>query len=883
MLCTKTATHNNFFSLCRFQETCMRVLSFCNSNSLYQGLCIHTPIIKLGLQHDLYLTNNLLSLYAKCFGVFQARQFFDEMPYKDVVSWTTVLSSHTKNNHHFDALELFDMMLGSGQCPNEFTLSSALRSCSALGEFDVGTQIHASVVKLGLELNPFLGTSLIEFYSKCGCNVDSYKLVSLVKHGGDVVTWTTMISSLVEDGKWGEALEIYVKMIEAGVYPNEFTFVKLLGVVSSFLGLVYGRILHAQLIRFGAEMNLVLKTAIVDMYSKCRRMEDAVKVFNLTPEYDVCLWTTVISGFTQNSQVSEAVRAFHDMELSGILPNNFTFASLLNASSSVLSLDLGKQFHSRVISIGLEDDLYVGNTLVDMYMKCSHITTDAVKAFRGIASPNVISWTSLIAGFAEHGLEQYSFQLFAEMQAAGMQPNLFTLSTILGACGKMRSPVPTMMLHGHIIKTKADVDIAVGNALVDAYAGGGMTDEAWSVMRLMNRRDPITYTSLVARLNQKGDHGMALKVFIHMRNDGIEMDEFSLPCFLSAAAGLGTMETGKQLHCYSVKSGFQRFNSVSNSLVHLYSKCGSTHHAHRAFKDMNKPDQFSWNGLISGLALNGYISQALSAFDDMRLAGVKPDSVTLLSLISACSHGGLLDLGLEYFYSMEKAYHITPKLDHYVCLVDLLGRGGRLEEATGVIETMPFEPDSMICKTLLNACNLHGNVALGEDMARRCLELDPSDPAIYLLLANLYDNAGLSDFGEKTRRLMKERGLRRSPGQCWMEIRSKICHFSTGEKINDDEVNEKLKFLVTEFRNRGYPYQENEDMLYHSEQLAVAYGVLNVPTMAPIRINKNSLICPHCHTFIMLSTQVIGREIIVRDGKRFHFFKNGKCSCRGHS
>ncbi|KAJ1385383.1 Tetratricopeptide-like helical domain superfamily [Sesbania bispinosa] len=807
MLCKTAATHS--FSPCRFQETCLRVLSFCNSNSLKEGVCVHSPIIKVGLKDDLYLNNNLLSLYAKCFGVGQARHLFDEMPYKDVVSWTTVLSAHTRNKHHFEALQLFDMMLGSGQCPNEFTLSSALRSCSALGEFECGAQIHASVVKLGFEPNPVLGTSLIDLYTKCDSTVEPYKLLAFMEDG-DVLSWTTMISSLVETSKWNEALQIYVKMIEAGVYPNEFTFVKLLG-LSSSLGLGNGKLLHAQIIRFGVELNLVLKTAIVDMYAKCRRMEDAIKVSNQTPEFDVCLWTTIISGFTQNLQVKEAVNAFLDMELSGILPNNFTYASLLNASSSILSLELGKQFHSRVILIGLEDDIYVGNALVDMYMKCSHITTDALKAFRGIALPNVISWTSLIAGFAEHGFEEESFQLFVEMQAAGVQPNSFTLSTILGVCSKMNSLVQTMKLHGHIIKTKADIDIAVGNALVDAYAGGGMVDEAWSVIGMMNHRDPITYTSLATRLNQRGDHEKALKVITHMCNDEVKMDEFSFASFLSAAAGLGTMETGKQLHCYSVKSGFERCNSVSNSLVHLYSKCGNMHDAYKAFKDINEPDAVSWNGLISGLASNGHISHALSAFDDMRLAGVKPDSVTFLSLIFACSHGGLLDMGLEYFYSMENTYHITPKLDHYVCVVDLLGRGGRLEEAIRVIETMPFKPDSIICKTLLNACKLHGNVALGEDMARRCLELDPSDPAIYLLLANLYDNAGLSEFGEKTRRLMRERGLRRTPGECWMEVRSKIHLFSAREKIDEDEINEKLEFLITEIKNRGYPYQENED------------------------------------------------------------------------
>uniref|UniRef100_I1NGY7 DYW domain-containing protein n=1 Tax=Glycine max TaxID=3847 RepID=I1NGY7_SOYBN len=772
MLCSKTVP--NTFSPWRFRETCLQVLSLCNSQSLKEGACVHCPIIK--------------------------------------------------------ALELFDMMLGSGQCPNEFTLSSALRSCSALGEFEFRAKIHASVVKLGLELNHVLAPKLLVFVKD-----------------GDVMSWTIMISSLVETSKLSEALQLYAKMIEAGVYPNEFTSVKLLGVCSFLgLGMGYGKVLHAQLIRFVVEMNLVLKTAIVDMYAKCEWVEDAIKVSNQTPEYDVCLWTTVISGFIQNLQVREAVNALVDMELSGILPNNFTYASLLNASSSVLSLELGEQFHSRVIMVGLEDDIYLGNALL----------------FRGIALPNVISWTSLIAGFAEHGLVEESFWLFAEMQAAEVQPNSFTLSTILG------NLLLTKKLHGHIIKSKADIDMAVGNALVDAYAGGGMTDEAWAVIGMMNHRDIITNTTLAARLNQQGDHQMALKVITHMCNDEVKMDEFSLASFISAAAGLGTMETGKLLHCYSFKSGFGRCNSASNSLVHLYSKCGSMCNACRAFKDITEPDTVSWNVLISGLASNGHISDALSAFDDMRLAGVKLDSFTFLSLIFACSQGSLLNLGLDYFYSMEKTYHITPKLDHHVCLVDLLGRGGRLEEAMGVIETMPFKPDSVIYKTLLNACNAHGNVPPEEDMARRCIvELHPCDPAIYLLLASLYDNAGLSEFSGKTRKLMRERGLRRSPRQCWMEVKSKIYLFSGREKIGKNEINEKLEFLITEIKNKGYPYQENEDY---------------VPTSAPIRKNKNSLICTHCHSFIMLVTQFVDREIIVRDRKRFHFFKDGQCSCRGH-
>ncbi|KAI4351625.1 hypothetical protein L6164_005968 [Bauhinia variegata] len=777
MLCKTAAKIFTRNELCHLEDMCLRVLSLCNSQSLKEGICVHSPIIKLDLQDNIYLNNNMLSLYAKCIGVGQARHFFDEMPHKDVVSWTAVLSAHVRNRHHCEALELFNSMLHSGQYPNEFTLSSALRSCSALGDFDNGAKIHAHVVKLGLEGNNVLGTNLIDLYTNCDYAEEAYMVLTFMKDG-DIVSWTTLISSLVESQKWSDAFQLYVKMIEAEVHPNEFTFVKLLG-ASCFLGLNYGKKLHAHLIRFCIEMNVVLKTAIVDMYSKCQRMGDAIKVSNQTPEYDVFLWTTIISGFTQNFQVKEAVNTFVEMEISEILPNNFTYTSLLNASTSILSLELGEQFHSRLVKVGLEDDLYAGNSLVDMYMKCSHSTTDAIKVFRGMTSPNVVSWTSLIAGFAEHGFEEDSFQLYIEMQAAGVQPNSFTLSSVLGACSRIKSLGQTMKLHAYIIKTKADNHIAVGNALVDAYAGCEMLNDAWCVIDMMSHRDPVTYTSLAARMNQMGNHELALEIITHMYNDGIVMDEFSLASFLSAAAGLVSLETGKQLHCHSIKSGLESFIKVSNGLVHTYSKCGCVHDAYRALKKINRPDAVSWNGLISGLAYTGHFSHALSAFDDMRLAGVQPDSVTFLTLLFACSHGNLFDLGLEYFHCMERMYNITPKLDHYVSLVDLLGRAGRLEEAMEVIETLPSRPNSLIYKTLLSACKLHGNVPLGEDMARRALELDPLDPATYLLLANLYDNARMYDLSEKTRRLVRQRGLRKVQG--FGDKKQDMC-FSTRER-----------------------------------------------------------------------------------------------------
>ncbi|XP_021291797.1 pentatricopeptide repeat-containing protein At5g52850, chloroplastic [Herrania umbratica] len=867
----------------RLEETCSRVLPFCNSNSLKEGISVHCPIIKLGLQDRLYLNNNLLSLYAKCFGVDKARHFFDEMPYKDVVSWTGILSAYVQRGNHDCALEFFDSMLISGQRPNEFTLSSVLRSCSALGEFEYGTCIQAYMIKQGFDQNPILVSGLLDFYSKFNFIGEAYKLFIYVGNH-DTVSWTMMISSFVQAQRWSKALQLYVDMIEAGVPPNEFTFVKLLG-ACSVLGLKYGKLVHAHMLLRGLKLNVVLKTALVDMYARFQRMEDAIKVSNLTSEYDTLLCTAVISGFAQNFMFRKAIAAFREMRISGILPNNFTFSSLLSVSSLMLSLELGEQIHSRVVVAGLEDDVNVGNALVTMYVKCSDKIKDALRVFRGISLPNVISWTSLIAGFGEHGFQQDALHFFVEMRVSGVQPNSFTISSIIGSFNAAKLLPQTLMLHGHVIKTNLYKDIVVQNALIDVYAGLGMLDYAWQVVHMMSHRDAITYTSLASRVNQLGHHELALHIITDMYNDDIKIDAFSMASFLSASADLGTLVTGKQLHSHSVKSGLGRWVSVANGLVDLYGKCGCICDAQRAFGEITVPDIFSWNGLISGLASIGSISSALSAFDDMRLAGVRPDSVTFLLLLSACNNGKLVDLGLEYFQSMREVYDIVPQLDHYVYLVDILGRGGRLEEAMEVIQTMPFRADASICKTLLRACKAHRNIPLAEDMARRGLELDPSDPAFYILLANLYDDSGRHDFGEKTRKLMREKQLRKNPSQSWVQIRSKVHLFVAGERSHPqiNEIYEKIESIDAEIKNHRYLYQGMGigDSYYHSEKLAVAFGLLNTPSKIPIHIIKNNSICRNCHDFITFVTDLVDKEIIVREGNRLHSFRKGQCSCRG--
>ncbi|KAG2299166.1 hypothetical protein Bca4012_010731 [Brassica carinata] len=865
------------------QQACIRILSFCESSSSRIGSHIHCPVIKLSLLENLDLCNNLLSLYLKTDGILNARKLFDEMPQRTVFAWTVMISSYTKTQELASALSLFEEMLASGTVPNEFTFSSVLRSCAGLRELNYGAKVHGSVTKTGFLGNSVIGSSLTDMYSKCGKLREARELFSSCKNTADTISWTMMISSSVEARKWKEALEFYSEMVEAGVPPNEFTFVKLLG-ASSFLGLEFGKVIHSNIIVRGVLMNVVLKTSLVDFYSRFAEMKDSVRVLNSSGEEDVFLWTSVVSGFVRNLRDKEAVATFLQMRSLGLQPNNFTYSAILSLCSSVQSLDLGKQIHSLTVKVGLENSTDVGNALLDMYMKCSASEVEALRVFRAMISPNVVSWTTLLLGLADHGFEQDCFGVLMEMVRQGVGPNVVTLSGVLRACGKLKSISRVLEIHGYILRRQVDGEIIVGNSLVDAYASSDKVAYAWNVAKSMNRRDTITYTSLVTRFNELGKHEMAQSVIKHMYGDGIRPDQFSVPGFISASANLGALETGKHLHCYSVKSGYSSSVWVSNSLIDMYAKCGSLEDAKKVFEEIATPDVVSWNGLVSGLASNGCISSALSAFEEMRMKGTEPDSVTFLILLSACSNGRLTEMGLEYFRSMEEIHNIKPQIEHYVHLVDILGRAGQLEEATGVLETMPLRPNALIFKTLLRACRYHGNLSLGEDMASKGLALAPSDPAFYILLADLYEESGKAELAQKTRNLMSQKGLSKKLGKSSVEVQGKVHNFFREDVTIVEKtkgIYAEIEWIKSEIERSGFTYRGNESASYHSAKQAAVFGLVYTSAETPVHVVKNKILCKDCHDFVSLITRLVDKNITVRDGNQVHVFKNGKCSCKG--
>ncbi|XP_025794343.1 pentatricopeptide repeat-containing protein At5g52850, chloroplastic-like [Panicum hallii] len=611
-------------------------------------------------------------------------------------SWAAAVADHARSGRHAAALTVFRRVLRAhpAVATSDQLAYTALLRCR---DRRLAYQIHAQVCRRGLAAsNPILACSLLAFYADCEDRDSATRVFDEMPHP-DAVSYTAMISALLRAGDCHRALALYPRMLPLCA-PTQHTFSKLLAACTSLRLRRHGTMLHAQLLRWGSwgpHLSLVLKTALLHMYAACGAMASARTVLHATPETDVVLWTAIITAYSRGGQLQPALQAFRDMERAAVPPNAFTYAALIAACSSAHSLHIGQLLHARLIKFRLQHDTSACNALLDLYSKSSTRFLDLLHAFCAVDTPNVVSWTAFIAGLVRHGRDQEAFAAFARMRATGVQPNSFTLSTLLKGCTSAQACQLAAKIHAYVLKTSFEsLDAAVGNSLVDVYARSARMDDAWDVATTMSFvRDRFTYTSLAKGLNQIGLHHRALTMILHMFHEEVDIDGFSLACFLSAAATLASMEAGKQLHCCAVKLGLSHEVSVSNSLIDMYSRCKCLEDAKSTFRLIREPSVVSWNSIISGLASNGCHAEALLTFEDMILVGAQPDGVTFSVVLSACSYGGLVDIGIKHFNSMMNLFGVPPQKSHYTLFLDMLGQAGHLTKVARTIDSGAVQPD----------------------------------------------------------------------------------------------------------------------------------------------------------------------------------------------
>lgn len=743
------------------------------------------------------------------------------------------------------------------------------------------------------ERDEFTWNTMIVAYSKSGRLSDAEQLFrsNPVKN---TISWNALISGYCTYGPEDEAFGLFWEMQFDGIKPNEYTLGSVLRLCTSLALLLRGEQIHGHTIKTGFDLDVNVVNGLLAMYAQCKRISEAEYLFGtMAGEKNNVTWTSMLTGYSQNGFAFKAIECFRDLRREGNQSNQFTFPSVLTACAAVSARRVGVQVHGCIVKSGFKTNIYVQSALIDMYAKCRDLET-ARALLEGMEADDVVSWNSMIVGCVRQGLIEEALSLFGRMHERDMKIDDFTIPSILNCFASSRTEIKiAFSAHCLIVKSGYGTYKLVNNALVDMYAKRGIMDSALKVFEGMIEKDVISWTALVTGNTHNGSYEEALKLFCNMRVGGISPDQIVTASVLSASAELTLLEFGQQVHGNHVKSGFPSSLSVNNSLVTMYTKCGSLEDANAIFNSMEIRDLITWTALIVGYAKNGKAKDSLQSYNLMIGSGITPDYITFIGLLFSCSHAGLIEEAQSYFDSMRTVYGIRPGPEHYACMIDLFGRSGDFLKAEELLNQMEVEPDATVWKAILAASRKHGNFENGERAAKTLMELEPNNAVPYVLLSNMYSAAGRQDEAANVRRLMKSRNISKEPGCSWVEEKGKVHSFMSEDRRHPRmvEIYSKVDEMMLFIKEAGYLPdmsfalhdldKEGKELglAYHSEKLAVAFGLLVVPSGAPIRIIKNLRVCGDCHTAMKYISRVYLRHIILRDSNCFHHFRDGNCSC----
>ncbi|XVF46893.1 hypothetical protein PTKIN_Ptkin03bG0064600 [Pterospermum kingtungense] len=828
-------------------------------------------------------------LYAKSCILEYTPYLFDKSPQPVLAQYNGLLFEYSRNEKNKEALNLFLGIHSFGLPVDGSTLSCVLKVCGCLFNEIAGRQVHCHCLKLGLLEDVSVGTSLLDMYMKTENVKDGRRFFDHMEER-NVVSWTSLLGGYAQNGMNGEVMELFLTMQMEGIKPNPYTFAAVLGSLANEGMVDMGVQVHSLIIKFGFQTTLFVCNSLINMYLKSGMDEDARAVFDGMETKSAVTWNCMIAGYVTNGLDLAAFETFYNMRLAGVKLTQMVFATLIKLCANHKELGFTRQLHCRVLKDGFSFDPKIKTALMVAYSKCSEMD-DAFKLFSMMhEAQNVISWTAMISGHLQNGGIEQAVELFCLMNKEGVRPNHFTYSTILTA----QPAISPFQIHAQVIKANYEKWPSVGTAILDAYIKLGNIEEAAKVFEQIDERDIVAWSAMLAGYAQTGDSEGASKMFMRLVKEGIKPNEFTFSSVINAcAAPTAPLEQGKQFHAWSIKSKLSDSLCVSSALITMYAKRGNIDNAYQVFKRQCQRDLVSWNSMISGYAQHGHAKKALEVFEEMQRQNVEMDDITLIGILSACSHAGLVDEGENYFNMMVKNHHISPTIEVYSCMVDLYGRAGMLEKAMDIINRMPFPPGTTVWRTLLAACRVHRNLELGKLAAEQLISLQPQDSAAYVLLSNIYAAAGNWHERRAVRKMMEKRNVKKEAGYSWIEVKNKTHSFLAADLSHpmSDHIYSKLDELKTRLKDMGYQPdtdyvlqdiadEDKETILsQHSERLAIAFGLIATPAGTTLQIVKNLRVCGDCHTVIKLISLIEGRDIVVRDTNRFHHFKAGSCSC----
>ncbi|KAM7470138.1 hypothetical protein LguiA_008321 [Lonicera macranthoides] len=527
--------------------------------------------------------------------------------------------------------------------------------------------------------------------------------------------------------------------------------------------------IHTQIIANNFISLSFLLNNLLNFYAKCGHFHQTLTLFSSTRDEfkNVVTWTTLITQFSHYNKPNQALGFFNEMRKSEVCPNQFTFSALLSACADMKIVVHGENIHSLIRKHGFEFDLFVGSALVDMYAKCG-VMESAETVFDEMPERNLVSWNSMIVGFLQNKLYGRAVGFFkVVIGEVSVCPNQVSFSSALSACANMGSGDIGRQVHVVVIKHGLNLLVYVKNSLMDMYSKCGFFEDAVKLFKTIEDRDVVTWNIMVMGCAQNDNFEEACYYFWVMRREGISPDEASFSTVLYAAANIAALDRGTLIHNQIIKTGFRANTCISSSLITMYAKCGSLVDAQHVFHENENRNVVSWTAMISACQQHGCAEKVIALFETMLEEGIKPNYVTFVCILSACSHAGRVDEGYAYFYSMTERHNVNPGPEHYACMVDLLGRTGKLDEAMNFAESMPIEPNASVWGALLGACRNWSNLEMGRKVAERLFEIEPDNPGNYVLLCNMYARSGKFKEADDVRRLMGVKGVKKEIGCSW--------------------------------------------------------------------------------------------------------------------
>uniref|UniRef100_A0A0D9V140 DYW domain-containing protein n=1 Tax=Leersia perrieri TaxID=77586 RepID=A0A0D9V140_9ORYZ len=674
-----------------------------------------------------------------------------------------------------------------------------------------GEVLHGWALKSGAASHAPVANSLITFYSSLlprPLLAAAFAVFDEIPPlSRDAASWNSLLNPLSRHRPL-HALSHFRSMLSSStVLPSPHTFAAAFTAAARAASTTAGTAAHALACKIpSAVSNVYVSTSLLNMYCKLGIVSDARRVFDEMPQRNAFSWSTMVAGYAAEKCSEEAFDLFRLML--GECPyekSEFIATAVLSAVSVPLGLLMGVQMHGLVLKDGMLDFVSVENSLLTMYVKAGCMGA-ALHVFESSRERNSITWSAMITGYAQNGEADSAVHMFLHMHTAGFAPTEFTLVGVLNSCSDLGALAVGKQAHGLMVKLGFEVQMYVKSALVDMYAKCGCIGDAKEGFDQLYEVDIVLWTAMVAGHVQNGEHEEALTLYARMDKEGIIPSNLTIASVLRACAGIAALEPGKQLHTQILKYGLGLGAPVGSALSTMYSKCGNLEDGMSVFRRMPNRDVIAWNSIISGFSQNGCGNGALDLFEQMKMEGIVPDHITFINILCACSHMGLVDRGWDYFRSMTKDYGLTPRLDHYACMVDILSRAGMLKEAKDFIESITIDHGTCLWRIVLGACRSLRDFNVGAYAGERLMELGTGDSSAYILLSNIYASQRKWNDVERVRHLMRLRGVNKDPGCSWVELNSQVHVFVVGEQQHpeSENINAELRRLAKHVKDEGY-------------------------------------------------------------------------------